>query len=170
MCIESNPCSSCIEARMHQKPTGVYWIGNGTHVATQTYCLMEIVTEEGICDLSYCDGGWSLLLKAKPGTTFSYDSEVWTSSITWNTDTHIQLSDGRLNMLVDSKYDVFNWLPVSEYLVWHWLPGASSLKSLSSDLAVWARRPSFLSTTRVYTCTWVRMIQTRRARRSSFSK
>ena len=105
MCIQSNPCMSCLEARDHQKTTGVYWIGGGVENASETFCLMD-----------YDGGGWSLIMKSSPSSTFQYSHPAWTQPTSYNTDTAIVFSDGSLNMMTDAKYDVFNWLPAIEYM------------------------------------------------------
>jgi hypothetical protein len=108
MCIKTSPCVSCLVAYDHQKPTGVYWIGESVTTAELTYCFV----------LTANDGGWTLLMKAKPGNTFNYGASYWTDINVLNVDTEILNPDTTVNMYVDAKYDVYNWMPATEYMAY----------------------------------------------------
>eukprot|EP01051_Picozoa_sp_SAG22_P011788 SAG22_NODE_1165_length_5292_cov_9.601964_3_plen_482_part_00 len=117
MCIQSAPCASCREADAHHLASGVHWIGLSPETAMQIFCLMET----GDMERDASGGGWTLLMKAGQGDTFNYESSAWTDgspASNINSDSRIVHQDGSLNMLIDAKYNVFNWMPVTEFLAY----------------------------------------------------
>lgn len=70
---------------------GVYYISCGG-VAKPIYCIM---------DTNYDGGGWMLLMKMGPGTTFHFTSSYWTSANTLN-ENSTDLGP------TDAKFQVFN--------------------------------------------------------------
>ena len=97
-----NPAKSCYSLKLGGFTTdGVYWIDpdkSGPNSAFQVYC-----------DQTYSGGGWTLLLKATRGNTFSYGTNYWTTSNTLN-DTDLTLNDA------DAKYRSFNELDTKDLM------------------------------------------------------
>jgi hypothetical protein len=64
------------------------------------------------CDMVTQGGGWTMLMKAKQGNTFHFDSDHWTVATTLNVE-----STNRDNG--DAKFAPFNSMPVSAFLaIW----------------------------------------------------
>lgn len=81
-------------------PDGVFWI-LCNFVAVQIYCLMNT---------KWDGGGWMMLLKASPGTTFGYNSSYWTSSdTTLNTGSY-----DRSN--ANAKFETYNHTTVKDVM------------------------------------------------------
>jgi hypothetical protein len=81
---------------------GVYYI-NVNGVSTATYCLMND---------HYDGGGWMMLMKATRGTTFSYNSNYWTTQNTLNPGDTTRLD-------ADAKFDTFNYSSIKDVLaIW----------------------------------------------------
>lgn len=108
VCYRTNPCISCAEAHSYQRETGVYWIGPSADQAHEIFCDMS---------LGEYGGGWNLIMKASPGSTFDYSSPYWTEPNVLNDDVPILNNDGTMNFDVDAKYAAFNTLQASEYVV-----------------------------------------------------
>lgn len=89
-----NPAMSCQSLKLDGITTdGVYWIDpdkTGPNSSFRVYC-----------DQTYSGGGWTMVLKATRGNTFSYGTNYWTTSNTLN-DTDLTLNDA------DAKYRSFN--------------------------------------------------------------
>jgi hypothetical protein len=81
---------------------GVYYIlCNG--ISTPTYCLMNDI---------YDGGGWMMLMKATPGSTFNSGSDYWSYVNTLNAN------DTTRNN-ADAKYNTFNYVPIKDLLaIW----------------------------------------------------
>lgn len=78
---------------------GVYYI-SCAGVPKQIYCLM---------DSKYDGGGWMLLMKMIPGSTFQFSSQHWTNASVLNeTSTNMTASD--------AKFEVFNTVPVKDVM------------------------------------------------------
>jgi hypothetical protein len=78
---------------------GVYYINCGG-VSKQVFCIM---------DPRYDGGGWMMLMKMAPGSTFHYYSSFWTNANT--------LNEGSLDMSEqDAKFDVFNKVGVKDVM------------------------------------------------------
>lgn len=81
---------------------GTYYI-NCSGTAKATYCLMGS---------AYDGGGWMLLMKMNNGNTFGFNASYWTSSNVLN-ETDMTRNAG------DSKYDVFNHIPIKDVMaIW----------------------------------------------------
>jgi hypothetical protein len=73
------------------------------HVPTLIFCLMSN---------QYSGGGWMLIMKASPGSTFNFEANYWTTTNTLNS-TDVTRNNA------DAKYDVFNYTPVKDVMaIW----------------------------------------------------
>jgi hypothetical protein len=95
------PSAMYIKYLTGTQTNGVYWINLPTVGATQVYCLM---------DSKWAGGGWMMLMKATRGTTFTFNSNYWTTTNTLNPSTGLNRNDG------DAKFDSFNYYPCLDVL------------------------------------------------------
>lgn len=95
-----NPARSAQEILRYNGnvPDGVYWINLPDVGVQQVFCLMNS---------DFKGGGWMLAMKATRGSTFNYDSNLWTTNNTLNTGS-LNLSDA------DAKFEVFNRFRATE--------------------------------------------------------
>ena len=107
----TNPAASCdsLAAKAPESRSGAYIIGIGTHVQT-VYCDF---CDKDDCSKSNKREGWTLLLKAKAGTRFAYESRYWTRANTLNKHTVN-------NRLGDAKYPQYNEMEIT-HLRARWL-------------------------------------------------
>jgi hypothetical protein len=82
---------------------GVYWINLPVVGPTQVYCIMNSAVG---------GGGWMMAMKATRGTTFNYDSELWT------TNTYLNQNDNTRND-ADAKFQTMNYHEATDIMaIW----------------------------------------------------
>ena len=105
---------------------GAYYINLPTVGPTQLYCRMSNV---------YGGTGWTMVMKATRGTTFTYASTYWTANNTLN-PTAYNANDG------DAKFDSFNYFSSEKILcLWPDIPATTNSGnggSLGTGTGVWS--------------------------------
>jgi hypothetical protein len=90
----ANPAKSALEIKEEYPdiPDGAYWIDLPTVGPRQTHCVMNSAIN---------GGGWMMMMKATRGTTFNYNSNLWTTANVLN-EANANRNDG------DAKFEVMN--------------------------------------------------------------
>ena len=117
---------------------GVYYINLPTVGPTQLYCRMSNV---------YGGYGWTMVMKATRGTTFSYGNPIWTTNNTLN-PTQYNTNDG------DAKFDSFNYFSSDQIMcLWPDIPATTNSGAggmFGTAPGVWSWYEDLSLTSRIY--------------------